>query len=138
MTTYLTSFGSKTLHNGSTHHNATGVNPDSTKAKLDLIELANGVLFDPNGTGPAPTVPQPIKVEIVLKYSTAAAAETEAESIVALVGTRNTLTAKRMAAGTTRTCLARLEQVIDRRRYPQEASREITLELHFQPLNNWS
>ena len=84
----------------------------AARALLNLIELPNGTVFDPNGAiEDAAVLPQKFKSTHMLRYSTPAAAVAEAENIMALVGTRATVTATKVTTGTI-TCIARVEQVM--------------------------
>lgn len=135
---YVTQFGSKVLHNGSTIH-CTDMLTKSGKAKLNLVTLPSGAIIDPNGSSEdAAVVPQKFKSVHLLTYTSEATAVAEAESILALVGTRDTVTATKVSSGTD-TCEARIEQVtIVNKRKKTKGFWKIMLEISFQPITAFS
>lgn len=134
---YLTSFGLQTLHNGTTHR-AQSLVSASAEAKLDLKQLPNGAIFDPNGSTPAPLTPRPVTYDLMLVYSTPDLAEAEHNTIMDLVGTAATLTATQIDGAGTQTCTARLRKIESNRRGAPFRSRKIKMKLHFTPTDNWS
>ncbi len=134
MTLYqITQFGSQILHNGTTIFAKDHVDI-APQAKLDIIELANGALFDPNTTNDAPTIPQPFTSLHIIKEVTKAQANTQLRNIKDLIGKRYTLTAAPYDGSASESCTARLEKV-DARKNPTPRTL-IRLKLHFVPLEN--
>lgn len=134
---YLTLFGSQTLWNGTTHYAANTLTA-AYKAKFKPIALPNGRLFDPYQTYDAPTEPAPFDYKLLLKLAQDAAVA-EFEAITALVGTRATLTGKRLTtAGATTTCTARLTAVSNISPDSTDAAGGLLLKLTFTPLDAWT
>jgi hypothetical protein len=134
----ITQFGSQVLHNGTTHY-ATRYIENPLKAKLDIIELPNGALFDPNGSGAAATTPQPFESPHLIKLTAPAAASTELAAIKALVGTRGTLTASPYDGSANQTCTARLERIDATQPEPIDTPNTVLrLALRFVPLGDWA
>ena len=134
---YLTSFGSQTLWNGTTMQAASTIDA-SPKAQIGTIPLANGAIYDMYQTYDAPTTPQPFDYRLLLNMPKDTAVATF-ETLVGLIGKRNTLTGKKdNTAGTTMTCTARLESIKRQARDTTNNSVGMLLILHFVPYDDWS
>jgi hypothetical protein len=103
------SFGTVILHNETTHLASKSLMP-ANKADSKLIMLPNGQWFDPHGTGNAPVTPGKLKASITLNCASEAALSTAVLTIFDSIGSRKTLTVK-LLDNSTKTCLARLEEV---------------------------
>lgn len=132
---YITQFRSTTLHNGTDRY-AVNVLHQSPVAKLKIIQLPDGTLYDGHETGDAPTAPAAVTAVFLLRMGTPTAANTEFEALAAMVGQSGTLTAKK-ADGTTTTCTARLKRVTNVSKYRDRMLADIKVKLEFQPTTKW-
>lgn len=133
---YITAFAGSTLHDG-TERFATKALFQSPVAKLKIITLPDGSLYDAHETGDAPTAPGPVTTVSLMRFSSAAAANTEFETLSALAGKSGTLTAKK-ADGTTVTCTARLKKVVNVSKYRDRMLAHLKVSLEFQPTTDWA
>lgn len=132
---YPSAFGNQTLHNGTTHRSV-NIIAGSGESAAKYISLPNGTLFDPYGTTAAPIKPSPVTATVFLTYSTQALANTEYEALVALIGTRATLTATKTSGGTM-TCTARLKKISNVSPFRDRPGGHMKVKLEFVPLTNW-
>lgn len=135
-TAYVSQFGSKVLHNGITHRSLETVSK-LQEAVNTIIELPNGLIFDTYGSGAAPTKPKRFKATVLLQYASSQLAEGEFQSIIDLIGTRETVTAVN-ADTSTSTCQARLHSVAEVTPDKNQLNGIIKVQLTFIPLEVWS
>lgn len=142
---YLTRFNSSpsiTLHNGTTIINKSVIE-NSAEAVIEYIRLPNYVLYDPNGTEDAPTVPGTITAVVLLRSPSPGIddfVESEYETWCTAVGKRAILTGARLLTGGTATCTARLRSVRNVSPQPtaSEFNEHVEVEFVFVPLDNWT
>jgi hypothetical protein len=124
-----------TLHNGSAYR-AVSYQETSLEAQLDLIMLPNYVLYDPNGTNDAPTLPGAIETDILITETSKAAVLATYVAWVGHTGKRATLTGTTLT-GTTKTCTARLKSVKNVGRL-QDIRLKLRVHVVFVPLDAWA
>jgi hypothetical protein len=103
------SFGSLTLHNGTTHFASKTLAP-AYKADSKLVLLPNGVWFDPHGIGDAPVTPGKLKTSVSMVLPSEAALSAGVDVLFNYIGERADLTVRKLD-GTTKVCSARLEEI---------------------------
>lgn len=135
-TAYVSQFGAKVLHNGTTHRSLKTVSKLQT-AVSTTIELPNALVYDTYGNAPAPLKPARFMATILLQYTSKQLAEDEFQSLVALIGTRGTVTAVN-ADGSTSTCSARLNSVAEITPDKDILNGIIKVQLTFDPVEVWS
>ncbi len=133
---YLSQFGTKVLHNGTTHRSLTTISklPRSIDTTIDL---PNSLKHDTYGSSPAPLIPQPFTAVILLQYTDKILAEAEFKNLIALLGTRATATAVN-ADGTTSTCTARLRTISETTADKDILTGIVKVQMDFDPLDVWS
>ncbi|MBE2222113.1 MAG: hypothetical protein IAF02_11260 [Anaerolineae bacterium] len=103
------SFGALTLHNSTSHFSAkTIIVP--YKAKIQLIELPGGVLFDTALGGDGPILPGHLTASVVISSPSTAALSTEIDTIFTFFGKLETLSVRKLDS-TIITCDARIETI---------------------------
>ncbi len=135
---YPSSFASSptlTLHNGTTHK-AAAIVIRSAVAQLDYIVLPNKVLYDPNGSGAAPRLPDIVVAKVAVQLANKTAIVTEFEAMCNQVGVKAILTGTKISGGTL-TCTARLEQVENVSPFLLDIDRQMEVQLTFRPLTTW-
>lgn len=131
---YVSAFDSKTLHDGSSRRSQTPL-PINVAADVEIEEMANGSLFDPNyGTG-SPVKPKPFSALFFMRFDTAAEAEAEIAAIKAKIGDTGDVTASFTSGATAETCTATLERAQD---VFSSNGRAFKLTLFFVPFTDWS
>ena len=134
---YVTQFGAKVLHNGTTHY-ATSTIRESAKADVKPIKLPNGRLYDMYQSYDAPVSPTNFTATLLLRLAKDSAIA-EFEAIAALVGTRATVIGKRnTTTGATATCTARLTGIANINRDDKHFNNGIRIKLSFTALDLWS
>ena len=124
-----------TLHNGSSHLSSQLV-VQSARARLNLRQLPNGVIYDLGGTTQAPLLPPSVTAEVVIELATKAAVVAEYEAWGDHVGKKETLTGTKISGGTM-TCMAWLEQLEIVSPFPTNIDTQLTVRLLFRPTTNW-
>ena len=131
---YLRAFNGKTFHDGTNRWSISKL-PVSTVGDVQVVKMANGVLFDPDyGTG-SQTAPEPFSASFFMRFSTKAAAEAEEAAIKALIGTNGTATADLDSGGTSETCNASLKSINLVRKNSDFA---FVVTLNMIPFDDWS
>ena len=125
-----TSFGAQPLHNTITHF-AMKMQMPADKAEANLIRLPNNTWYDPNQNQTITPLPGKLSATIALVFPTESALNAEVEALLDLVGTRETLTVKKLD-GTYADCLARLETVELKHPFNIVAGGKTKVELKFQ------
>ena len=137
---YLSSFSSTptmTLHDGSSYFSQQLVTK-SPMAMVNYITLPNYVLYDPNGTTKAATMPQAIEAVHLIRLSTQTlSVDKYREWCEDVVGQRATLTGVEIDGGNV-TCTARLESAEAVLNGRVDLNRIIKVKLVFQPLTDWA
>lgn len=132
----LTSFGSQTLHNGTSFF-STRTEFSVPKAQLSVINLPGGGIYDPWGTSPAPTLPGKIKSLITIVSSSKSAMNTAVNGLTPLIGKRETLSGTDHN-NTPKTTVARLETVEKKHPFKIVEGYKTRIELTFQLYEDWA
>lgn len=133
MIVYPVSFGSQVLHDQVNRFATKTVIPASS-APAQLVKLPNGELYDPFLGDDIAPVPGKFDTVIQMVFSSNALLSAEIDTVWALVGKRDFLTAKK-PDGATVSCSARLETVTLRHPYEILTGGKTKIQLTFQPIS---
>lgn len=134
MSAYVTAFDGKTLHDGVSRHSKSRLEI-SVAAQVEVVQMANGTLFDPDYGQGSQVIPQPFSARFFYRFATEAALEAEELALKGKIGDNGTLTAAQTSGAAALTCTATLEKIKLTRR---SSDFSFSVELFFKPFIDWS